>query len=81
MHQDGYCVPGNNRGYLGGEMLKYIVIEETDTTDLTRKVNDAIESGYLPIGGVSKWNKGGARGLTQALLHADAVKDKKWWKL
>lgn len=62
-------------------MLKYIVIERANIPDLVKEVNKSMESDYVPIGGISKWSKGGATGFMQALILMDEVQGKKWWKL
>ena len=62
-------------------MIKYIVIERSKIPDLAKEVNKSMEASYFPIGGISKWSKGGATGFMQALVLIDEVKDKKWYKL
>ena len=62
-------------------MQSYIVLEHNKIPSLAKEVNETMKLGYFPIGGISKWSKGGATGFMQALVLIDEVKDKKWYKL
>ena len=52
--------------------MKYKIIEESYPVDLEREVNQAIEQGWKPIGGVcSDTSDGSGRSIYQAMILED----------
>jgi len=49
-------------------MKEYIVLEQGKIPELVKDVNRHMGLGYVPIGGISKWAKGGATGFMQSML-------------